>query len=584
MRNGGRSALLELTGRPEGSSANLKAAFEARIAELQAVIEGKDAALKASESLIAGLLADIEGKDAALKASEDRNAEMKAASESLIAGLLADIEGKDAALKASEDREARLTKANARLKKSKARLKAATEKLWAELKEVRKQLAAEKRRKKRQAAPFSKDKRKKNPDGPGRKKGEGPFSNKKPPSEDEVTDHEDVEVEDKVCGCGGKLEADGYEDVFKTDIPDPKPRIKRYRMYFCRCTGCGKRVRAKHPDVAEDQRGATAHRYGDGVMARAHLLHYGLGIPVRKVPKVMRALTGIRITQSAITQDAQRRTAGPVGEAYKDLRNAVRGSPGPVHTDDTGWSTAGERRSITVYDADNGITVFTIMYRRRNEEVREVIGDDFMGTLITDRAPVYDAVELAEMMHQKCMSHILRSLSDVREMKVGRGRSFTKQMMELCREAVELWWEMQSGEAEDHAVRVVLLSGRFTHHLRDRIMSDPDNQRLLDDLGRRHDNGQLLRFLYDPRIEPTNNRAERRLRSAVVARKVSQCSKSETGERAREAMLSVIVTLGRRNPESLVLDRLEDVFRGTPILLLPAPSLWVPETAPPFFP
>ena len=39
-------------------------------------------------------------------------------------------------------------------------------------------------------------------------------------------------------------------------------------------------------------------------------------------------------------------------------------------------------------------------------------------------------------------------------------------------------------------------------------MPDPDNQRLLNELGRHNDRGNLLRFLDDPSIEPTNNRAE----------------------------------------------------------------------------
>ena len=76
-------------------------------------------------------------------------------------------------------------------------------------------------------------------------------------------------------------------------------------------------------------------------------------------------------------------------------------------------------------------------------------------------------------------------------------------------------------------------------------MSDRDNQRLLNELGRCHDAGSLVRFLDEPGIEPTNNRAERALRPAVIARKVSQCTKSEGGTRAFEAWTSVLATLSR---------------------------------------
>ena len=65
-----------------------------------------------------------------------------------------------------------------------------------------------------------------------------------------------------------------------------------------------------------------------------------------------------------------------------------------------------------------------------------------------------------------------------------------------------------------------------TYHLRDRPMSDADNWRLQNELGWHDDRGNLLRFLDDPSIEPTNNRAERALRGAVIARKVSHCSRT----------------------------------------------------------
>ena len=62
-------------------------------------------------------------------------------------------------------------------------------------------------------------------------------------------------------------------------------------------------------------------------------------------------------------------------------------------------------------------------------------------------------------------------------------------------------------------------------------MVDADNYRLQNELGWHDDQGSLLRFLDDPSIEPTNNRAERALRGAVIARKVSHCSKNGGGGR-----------------------------------------------------
>lgn len=78
-----------------------------------------------------------------------------------------------------------------------------------------------------------------------------------------------------------------------------------------------------------------------------------------------------------------------------------------------------------------------------------------------------------------------------------------------------------------------------------RRLTDRDDRRLLDGLGRCHDAGSLVRSLDDPRVEPTNNSAERALRPAVIARKVSHCTKTEAGTRAFEAWTSVLSTLSR---------------------------------------
>jgi hypothetical protein len=48
-------------------------------------------------------------------------------------------------------------------------------------------------------------------------------------------------------------------------------------------------------------------------------------------------------------------------------------------------------------------------------------------------------------------------------------------------------------------------------------------------LRRYHQWGELLSFLEQPEVEPTNNRVEQVLRPAVIARKVSQCSKTLSG-------------------------------------------------------
>ena len=275
-------------------------------------------------------------------------------------------------------------------------------------------------------------------------------------------------------------------------------------------------------------------------MATAHALHYGMGIPVRKVPAVLEELTGIRVTQSAVTQDALRRAEGSVGATYEEVRKQVRQAP-VVHTDDTGWRVNGETAFLMGFDMDRA-TVYQIRDRHRNEEVREIIPSDYAGVMVSDRGKSYEAEELAGVAQQKCLAHLPRNVSEVVEKKQGRARWFGTRLMVLLREGLALWHARGDLKPDEARTRVQLLNAQLSEHLRLRILRDHDNQRLLDGIGLQHDQGRLLLFLTKPEVEPTNNRAERILRPAVIARKVSQCSKKERGAQAFPAFVSIAQT------------------------------------------
>lgn len=417
------------------------------------------------------------------------------------------------------------------------------------IEELRAEIESLKRSPHRSAAPFSKGKRKAHPKRPGRKPGQGPFARRAAfqgaPSQ---TIHAEVPP---VCPyCGGTLKQESEETATSTDVPPrPQPVTTLYRVPVCRCRQCGRRVRGTAAGLAPDQAGATAHRVGPGVMAAAHTLHYDLGIPVRKVPAVLRELTGVSLTQSAITQDALRRMAGPVGAVYQNLRGQVRETP-VVYTDDTGWRIRGETAFLMGFDTDRS-TVYQIRDQHRNEEVREIIPSDYAGVMVSDRGKSYEAQELAGVAQQKCLAHLLRNVSEVVASKRGRDRLFGKKLMALLREGLALWHARGDLQRAEFRTRCQQLNEQLKQHLRCRTLRDDDNQRLLDGIGLQHDRGHLLRFLEREGVEPTNNRAERILRPAVIARKVSQCSKNRSGAEAFAAFVSIAQTARKKAEQNV---------------------------------
>jgi transposase len=414
---------------------------------------------------------------------------------------------------------------------------------------------------KRQATPFSRGTRKEQPQKPGRKPGQGPFSFRAAPAPETVTARVAVPLVATACpACGGALLPAEADRVTVTDLPPlVRPAVTQYQLGCGQCARCGKRVRAPHPAVAADQRGATAHRLGPRVLAAAHWLHYGAGVPVRKLPAVLATLTGIRVTQGALTQDALRRAAGSVGQAYQALRQAIRQAE-VVYTDDTGWKVGGERAFLMTF-ATADLTVFQIRPRHRNDELRELIPREYAGIMVCDRARSYDARPLQGVRQQKCLAHVQRSLSEALADQWGRARSFPLRLRALLAAAMALWrqHQAQAVTAEQFAAARQRLQAAVTQHLRPRRLTNRTNRRLLSELGWQHDQGNLLRFLDDPQVEPTNNRAERALRPGVIARKVSQCSKNPAGAAAHAAFVSVVCTLRQRGETGLI-EALVSVF------------------------
>lgn len=406
----------------------------------------------------------------------------------------------------------------------------------------------------RQAAPFSRNQPSKHPKPSGRKPGQGRFLYRSAPPLDAV-DTQEVEapVTERFCRvCGGNLEADGLQEATLLDLPEQvRLKLRRFLVHSCRCQQCGKRTRGFHPDLPKDQHGATAHRLGPRLLAFCHFVHYGLGLPQRKVPRLLKALFGLTLTQSALSQDALKHSRGPLGAYYQHLKEQLPHSP-VCYTDDTGWRIGGKPAWLMVCDTQEA-TVYQIRSRHRNQEVRELIPSDYGGVLTSDRARSYDARAFAGVRKQKCLSHLMRSCKQVLEHKHGRARWFAQRLKSLLQQAIWLWQAHGQLCAGEYARRRDALVQALTHHLRDRRLCDRDNQRLLNEVGWQHDRGNLLGFLFSPKLlEPTNNRAERALRPAVIGRKVSHCSKNLAGAAAYCAFLSVIQTLSKQGKEGLL--------------------------------
>ena len=420
----------------------------------------------------------------------------------------------------------------------------------AQIRSLRRELAEARAQKAH--APFSKGKKQGKHKKLGRKKGKGRFTNRQPPDLSTVTDWV-MFAKQKTCPrCGSSdIDVDEEPEYFSTTDLPPQPKVKVTAGHrpTGHCNHCHRRWRASHSDVPDNQYGATAHRLGPRLLAEAQRLIYSVGVPARRAPAVLES-HGIKVTQSALTQAASRSAeSGPLADRAEQIEKEMPQELN-ISTDSTGWRIGGKPAALTTFatsDAEGpGKTLYKITEHHGAKEVIDVIGPKYQGTLSTDRGVEYRSKKLENVKFQKCNGHIKKNLKEALENQTNAARNFGEALWNLLDEALKLHRDWHAGHRERYLEKVALLEARVTEHLRVRVFRDPDNQRLLDGIGREHDEGHLLRFLHDPRLAPDNYLAERQLRPPIIARKISHCSKNERGATARARITTVLQTEHRK--------------------------------------
>ncbi|WP_291427132.1 IS66 family transposase [Deinococcus sp.] len=414
--------------------------------------------------------------------------------------------------------------------------------------QLKKRISDLERKKNKYVAPHSREEPKANPQKPGRKAGQGKFSYRQLPetSADEIT--VDIPNHCPACHFTGELRLSHFEKASITELPkEMRGEVTIYNVPVLFCPQCGQKVRGEHPDLATGQCGATAHRLGRRLAAVIQTLHHELGVPERKIPRLLEMTVGLSLTQGAINQAAERlaREGGPLANHVLELENSIRKAT-YVHHDDTGWRMGGKQAWVSAYrSADTAL--FKANPQHTAKELHAVLKDNFKGTLVCDRFKVYDAELFAEVSQQKCMSHVIRNIADVAEQlkgRPGRGLAYVQCLKETFQMALKVHKDFQEGKITERQFRYRggLVRNRVTRLLIRTDIRTKESERLRAGLQKQHERGRLLLFLERPEIPPTNNAAERQLRSVVMARKISQCSKNPRGATTYMRIKSVTET------------------------------------------
>jgi len=192
--------------------------------------------------------------------------------------------------------------------------------------------------------------------------------------------------------------------------------------------------------------------------------------------------------------------------------------------------------------------------------VRDFLKEDFDGILVSDFYSVYNVVEMSQ--RQVCLAHLLRELKKVDENNQSEEwQSFRRAIRRLLSDALKLGARTDR-DAPDYASKRQRLQARLDELIAVE-QGDADCRRLQKRLLKHRES--VFKFLDEPLVPPDNNRAEREIRPAVIARKNSFHNMSDAGAETQARMMSIYRTLKLRglNPlETLAHALAEYVEKG----------------------
>ena len=448
-----------------------------------------------------------------------------------------------------QDRE-RLKQDKERLRQEQDRLRQEQDRLRQENERLKRQLEEAQRANKRQAAPFSRRRRKENPKKPGRKRGSAYGQRHSKAIPDKVDEVIAVPAPTQ-CECGGQLELEKIEHQYQQEIVR-KTVWRRFNIPICRCQKCNTRVQGRDPRQTSDALGAAAVQLGSEALALAVKMNKGLGMPHADVAAVLRDAFHLKVHRSTICRAVDR--VARRGEAtWHALRAAAQRSMANG-IDETGWNVAAQLRWLWVVVSEQ-VTVCDILPGRGFEQAASLLGADYEGWLNHDGWAVY--YKFLRAGHQSCISHLIRRCRDLLEVCSSAAAEFPFSVKAILEKSLALRDRYHRGALSTHGLWTA--TGRLEAEL-DRLLArtyrDPGNQRLANHLCR--ERPYLFTFLYCPGLDATNNAAERALRPLVVARKNWGGNRTDNGARA-QAVLSSILTTARqqgKNPLEVLIDLL----------------------------
>jgi Transposase IS66 family len=372
------------------------------------------------------------------------------------------------------------------------------------------------------------------------------------PDESEITSEEHHAI-DACNHCGGPLTNKEEYTRFIEDIIlaalDAATRFKTVEKHTIErgyCIPCGKFSSAK------DLRGQITTL---GPMVRT-LVCYLVTLRDHSYDQVTNLLWDLyrfRITDGEITNILDDRRLLLLPE-YERLKDSIRVSPA-VHMDESRWRIQSEKAGYawSMSSATSSDVVFKLADSRGKGNAEDLLGTNtdkpFTGVGVTDRYPGYKNLF---WLHQICWAHLQRTAKDLTHLE-SLGETKLKHVTRFYQKLATIYAAIRDYQAEPFdAAKRKDQADQLLVQIKQVCKPHSLDPRKLTNLkaGILEYQDCLLVCLTVDGIPCDNNRAERDIKQLVIKRRKSLGSKTTKGARTLEVLLSVCVSLYKRDRDN----------------------------------
>ena len=320
------------------------------------------------------------------------------------------------------------------------------------------------------------------------------------------------------------------------ELPPLAAIITEHQGHARTCPGCG------HLNRGEIPADIRAHVIGPRLAALMSYLSGRHHLSRRAVEEIVETVFEVPIslgTVIALEAETSAALAGP----YQEVQEEVRGAA-VKNTDETGWSEAGQKRWLWMA-ATATAALFVIHLRRGFAGLQALLGEVISGVVCSDRWSAYSKLPLE--LRQICWAHLKRDFQKLID-RGGPADAIGRVGLEVVDCLFADWRAFRRGELDRPGLqaRVERMARELQTVLeRGRGCADSKAATFCANLLALYP--ALWLFAALEGVEPTNNHAERLLRSGVLWRKNAFGCHSAAGCRFVERMLTVVQTLRLRN-------------------------------------